>query len=103
MKRICCAAILAALCIHGMAPAATTYKKVLIEGVPHVKQRPDFCGEACAEMMLRKLKHDVGQDEVFNEARLSPVHGRGSDPAPDASAARQLAVGGGEGVRVEFS
>ena len=33
------------------APAgASPYADALIEGVPHVQQKPDFCGEADAEM-----------------------------------------------------
>jgi hypothetical protein len=52
-------------------------KSVRIEGIPHVKQKPDFCGEACAEMALRKLGHNVTQDDVFDAARLDPLLGRG--------------------------
>ncbi len=51
---------------------------VLIKGVPHVKQKPDFCGEACVEMYLRKLGcQGMTQDDVFNRARLDPALGRG--------------------------
>ncbi len=51
---------------------------VLIEGVPHVRQRPDFCGEACAEMWLKKLGQDATQDDVFALAGLDPSLGRGA-------------------------
>lgn len=50
---------------------------ILIEGVPHVRQKPDFCGEACAEMYLRKLGREVTQDDVFNASGLDPLLGRG--------------------------
>lgn len=53
------------------------YKSVLIDGMPHVEQRPDFCGEACAEMVLRKLGKTMDQDFVFDQAGLSPELGRG--------------------------
>jgi len=53
------------------------YRGVVIEGVPHVRQRPDFCGEACAEMYLAKLKSRIDQDEVFNLSGLDPLEGRG--------------------------
>ena len=53
------------------------YKSVRIDGVPFVRQRPDFCGEACAEMALRKLGNRMDQDFVFNQARLDPLEGRG--------------------------
>ena len=29
---------------------AAAYKSVVIKDVPHVRQKPDFCGEACAAM-----------------------------------------------------
>ncbi|MGC4114542.1 MAG: C39 family peptidase [Myxococcales bacterium] len=51
---------------------------VLIEGVPHIKQRPDFCGEACAEMWLKKLGKDATQDDVFALTGLDPSLGRGA-------------------------
>ncbi len=57
---------------EGPAPQA-----VAIEGVPHVRQRPDFCGEACAEMYLRKLGHEITQDDVFAASGLDPAMGRG--------------------------
>ena len=50
---------------------------VLLKAVPHVRQKPDFCGEACAEMWLRKLGHDVDQDAVFDQSGLDPLLGRG--------------------------
>lgn len=45
--------------------------------VPFVQQRPDFCGEAVAEMALRRLGLDVTQDEVFEASGLDPALGRG--------------------------
>ena len=54
---------------------ATAYRSVLIEGVPHVKQKPDFCGEACAEMYLTKLGKAMDQDYVFDQAGLDPLLG----------------------------
>jgi hypothetical protein len=50
---------------------------VLIEDVPHVLQKPDFCGEACAEMFLAKLGSSIDQDFVFDQAGLDPLQGRG--------------------------
>ena len=56
----------------GAAPQATPAafpvrdrESVLITGVPHVRQRPDFCGEAAAEMWLSFLDEPVTQDQVF--------------------------------------
>ena len=55
----------------GQAPS------MLIHNVPHILQKPDFCGEACVAMVLQKLGHDVDQDYVFDQSGLNPVHGRG--------------------------
>ena len=60
------------------APAtATKYAAAMVEGVPHVKQRPDFCGEACVAMVLKKLRQPIGQDAVFDAAQVNPALGRG--------------------------
>jgi hypothetical protein len=64
------------------APATAAYTDVLIEGVPHVRQKPDFCGEACVEMVLRKHRLQIDQDEVFNRSGVDPASGRGCF-APD--------------------
>jgi hypothetical protein len=63
-------------------PATVSYAHVLIEDVPHVRQKPDFCGEACAEMALRKLGYDIDQDQVFDRSGLDPLSARGAY-APD--------------------
>ena len=76
----CAALTTAAAAGAGLATAAelaASYKSVLIEGVPHVKQKPDFCGEACAEMYLRKLGKAMDQDYVFDQAGVDPQLGRG--------------------------
>jgi hypothetical protein len=56
---------------------ALTNATVLIPGIPQVKQKTDFCGEACAEMVLRKLGKNTTQDSVFNQAGVDPALGRG--------------------------
>jgi hypothetical protein len=56
---------------------ATCGAPVLIEGVPHVRQKTDFCGEACAAMYLQKLGHDLDQDYVFDQSGLAPTEARG--------------------------
>ena len=73
------AAAVAALatCGRGKKSPAPSYETVLIEDVPHVEQKPDFCGETCAEMYLRKLGRDVDQDDVFDVSGLDPGMGRG--------------------------
>jgi hypothetical protein len=50
---------------------------VLVSGVPHVEQRPDFCGEACAEMGLRRLGIPITQDQIFALSGVDPLKGRG--------------------------
>lgn len=53
------------------------YSSVKIDNVPHVRQKPDFCGEACAAMYLQKLGVDVDQDFVYDQSRLDPALARG--------------------------
>ncbi|MDF1664491.1 MAG: C39 family peptidase [Planctomycetota bacterium] len=50
---------------------------VVIKKVPHVEQKPDFCGEACVAMMLQKEGHKVDQDQVFNLSKVDPKLARG--------------------------
>jgi len=80
----------AALCLSILflfsAPAAVdcpgaeaAYRSVLIAGVPFERQKPDFCGEACAAMWLQKLGHRVDQDYVFDRSGVGPAEGRGCD------------------------
>ncbi|MCE5277143.1 MAG: papain-like cysteine protease family protein [Planctomycetaceae bacterium] len=68
----------------GAAPSSTAaratakLKSVAIAGVPHVQQKPDFCGEACAAMWAAHLgRPDINQDYVFNVSGLSAELGRG--------------------------
>jgi hypothetical protein len=72
--------LIAVLCCFGaIVPYATAaaYRSVVIKGVPHVRQKPDFCGEACAAMYLHKLGKSTDQDAVFDKAGLDPKLGRG--------------------------
>jgi hypothetical protein len=91
----------------------TRLESVLIQGVPHVKQKPDFCGEACVSMWLGKLGHKVDQDDVFAEAGVDPALGRGAYTAELAAAAERLgfrvgkvwhplAAGGGRELELQF-
>jgi hypothetical protein len=57
--------------------AKAKYKSVVIKGVPHVRQRPDFCGEACIAMILQKLGYPTTQDHIFNLSGVDPALGRG--------------------------
>src|SRR5690349_24964630 len=70
--------------------AEGTYRDVLINDVPHVRQRPDFCGEACAEMVLRKLGKRGDQDYVFNMSGLDPALGRGCYSRDLAQSLKQI-------------
>jgi hypothetical protein len=68
---------LGALLLTGATRQADRPPAVLIAGVPHIRQEPDFCGEACVAMYLRKLGYDVDQRAVFDRAGLDPRLGRG--------------------------
>lgn len=68
----------------------TPYEDVLIENVPHIIQKPDFCGEACAEMYLRKLGKDIDQDYIFCQSGLDPLKGRGCFTAELAKSLKEI-------------
>jgi len=57
--------------------APASYRSVIIKDVPHVLQQTDFCGEACVEMVLRKLGKTGDQNWVWNQSGLDPVQARG--------------------------
>ncbi|GAB4159567.1 MAG: hypothetical protein Tsb009_36860 [Planctomycetaceae bacterium] len=59
------------------AGTQSRYQSVLIRRIPHIKQKPDFCGEACAAMYLQMLGYNVDQDFVFDSSGLNPLLGRG--------------------------
>jgi hypothetical protein len=75
---------------------AAEYQDVLIEKIPHVQQKPDFCGEACLEMVLRKLGHDISQDDVFNASGTDPALGRGCVTRELAMAMKKLGFASGQ-------
>ncbi len=67
------------LLLLGASPgAARPWQDVLIKDVPHVVQRPDFCGEAAVEMVLKKHGVTGTQDDVFALTGLDPALGRGA-------------------------
>ena len=73
------------------APGKTpAFESVLIRDVPHVYQKPDFCGEACAEMYLRKLGSSLTQDDVFNASGTDPILGRGAITRELAAALKSI-------------
>jgi hypothetical protein len=63
---------------------------VLLKDIPHVHQKPDFCGEACVSMALAKLGHPVDQDEVFARSGVDPSAGRGAFTAELKAAVEAL-------------
>ena len=83
-KRLVLRAVTAGLVTAGLvwvarAPAAERplEASVRIAEIPHVQQKPDFCGEACAAMYLAGLGHRINQDDVFDQAGVDPELGRG--------------------------
>ena len=85
-----------ALPSHGRHVGTPAYKSVLIKNVPHVRQKPDFCGEACAEMYLGKLGHKTTQDDVFNASGLDPLEARGCYTKELAAALRAIGFSTGD-------
>ena len=107
MKRLLAVAILlcaaaVAVAAPAKAPAtapapaaprqARSYADVLIKDVPHVRQEPDFCGEACAAMALAKLGKKWTQDDVFNIAGVEPLLGRGCYTRELAAALKRIGL-----------
>ena len=78
------------------APRKKVDTDVVIKDVPHVEQKPDFCGEACAEMYLRKLGYDVSQDDVFGLSGVDPLDGRGCYTAELVNTLKKLGFKVGE-------
>ena len=68
---------------------------VLIRDVPHVHQKPDFCGEACAASWLQKQGIAVDQDHVFDVSGLDPILGRGCYTKELVGALRRLGIATG--------
>ena len=79
--------ILASVCVTF---AFNNETAALVQNVPHVKQKEDFCGEACVEMVLRKLCHTITQDDVFNLSGVNPMLARGCYTAELAGTMRKL-------------
>jgi hypothetical protein len=69
---------------------ATGYRSLQIADVPHVVQKPDFCGEACAAAWLQRLGIAVDQDYVFDQSGLDPLLGRGCYTKELATALRNI-------------
>jgi len=82
--------LVAYVCISCTVSAAPTHRSVLMHDVPHVQQKPDFCGEACAAMALARLGTRIDQDDVFNQSGLDPALGRGCHTADLAKALKRI-------------
>ncbi|MCK5797525.1 MAG: C39 family peptidase [Deltaproteobacteria bacterium] len=54
------------------------YARVRIAGVPYVRQKPDFCGEAVLASAIQHAGYAVTQDEVFALTGVDPLVGRGA-------------------------
>ena len=65
------------LLVTATSSAEVPYSPALIRDVPHVRQKTDFCGEACVEMVLRKAGFSMDQDFVFDSSELDPSLCRG--------------------------
>ncbi len=98
MRGLIVAALLAAGCAAGdarpprPAPARPHPASVVIRGVPHVAQKPDFCGEADVAMFLRWRGIDATQDQVFDVSGMDPARGMGDTTRELGTALRALGV-----------
>lgn len=60
------------------AAASSELASVLIEDVPFVRQKPDYCGEACVAAALNAAGVAVDQDWVFDKTGVAPEKNRGA-------------------------
>ncbi len=58
--------------------ASPRYATTLIPDVPHIRQKPDFCGEAIVAAYLAKLGKSYDQDDVFALSGMDPSRGMGA-------------------------
>ena len=72
------------------APAEPSRRTAFVEGLPHIRQKPDFCGEACLAMAMTGLGQPTEQDAVFDLTGLDPELGRGAYARDLVIAARAL-------------
>ncbi len=75
-------------------PAASEQRpelaSVLIRGVPHVTQRPDFSGEAAVASWGQALGLALSQEDVFDASKMPPARGMGTTTRELRHAARAL-------------
>lgn len=65
------------VCLWLISGTIANAESVLIRNVPHVYQKPDFCGEACVASWLLKMGIQADQDHVFDASGLDPMLARG--------------------------
>ncbi len=86
MRRLLLLAALSLGCSHPSVPSPSVassagaprrYAAVSLD-MPFVRQKPDFCGEACVEMATLRLGRRISQDAVFDLSGVDPSLGRGA-------------------------
>ena len=86
---------------NGPVPSLTNTPRpglatVLIERVPHVTQKPDFCGEAVTASWLGALGKPIDQDDVFDVSGMDPARGMGVTTRELANALTRLCIEPGQ-------
>ncbi len=82
--------------VASVSPVPAALETVVLQGMPFVEQKPDFCGEACVEMAARRLGKTYDQDSVFAMTGIDPALGRGAYTRELARAAKSLGFDPGE-------
>jgi hypothetical protein len=85
------------LAVVGLLCGTTGAVPVAITNVPHVRQLPDFCGEACVAMALNRLGFAYTQEDVFDASELDPLLGRGCYARELATAMSKIGFDPGAG------
>lgn len=66
------------------------YSTIVINNVPHIQQKRDFCAETCAAMYLQKLGENMDPDYVFDRADVPAINMRGLYASELAYALNQI-------------
>lgn len=77
-------------------PAKTQLASVVLPNVPHVRQKPDFCGEAATASWLGALGKRPDQDAVFDASGMDPSRGMGVTTRELAASLEKLGFSPGE-------
>lgn len=90
IKRILQLAVITIVLNTNAEDTTTQFSTVVINNVPHIEQKNDFCAEACAAMYLQKLGENMDQDYIYDRAQIPATEARGLYASELAFALEQI-------------